>query len=144
MGGWCEPAGFSPDGRWLAVQRLTERSGDNDLYLVDVEEGSILHVSPHDDEAEFEAPAWLPDSSAFFFASNTGRETSAIARYEVAARSWSYVVEPDWDADCLIDWSGSPLLATTNEEGYTRARLLDPWTLRPLAEVPLPGRGVAV
>ena len=67
MGGWCQPAGFSPDGRWLAVVRLTDRSGDNDLYLVDVqaETPAVLHASPHEDEARFSGPSWLPDSSGF-------------------------------------------------------------------------------
>ena len=26
LGGWCDVAGFSPDGHWLAVERMTEKS----------------------------------------------------------------------------------------------------------------------
>jgi len=32
-GGFCWPAGLSPDGRWLPVLHLTDRTGDNDLIL---------------------------------------------------------------------------------------------------------------
>src|SRR5205085_2342706 len=83
-----------------AVTRLTERSGDNDLYLVDVDSGSgsgsasasasasgeVIHVSPHEDEARYSSPSWLPDSSAFFFSTDQGRDLSAIAPYDIAAR----------------------------------------------------------
>jgi hypothetical protein len=45
-GGYCEVAGFSPDGRWLGVLRLTETTGDNDLHLVDLVEGADVLVAP--------------------------------------------------------------------------------------------------
>ncbi|MBV8985657.1 MAG: S9 family peptidase, partial [Acidimicrobiia bacterium] len=143
MGGWCQPAGFSPDGRWLAVSRLTERSGDNDVYLVDVDTREIIHVSPHEDDARFSSPSWLPDSSGFFFSTDQGRDLSAIARYDLAARSWAYVLEREWDASCTIDWPGRTLMVETNEDGATEIELLDPATLTVKGEVPLPGRGVA-
>ncbi|MDX6449383.1 MAG: hypothetical protein QOD08_1846, partial [Gaiellaceae bacterium] len=65
MGGWCEAAALSPDGRWIGALRLTEKTGDNDLYLASTDGDEVIHVSPHDDEAVFGEPAWLPDSSAF-------------------------------------------------------------------------------
>jgi dipeptidyl aminopeptidase/acylaminoacyl peptidase len=141
-GGFCEVAGFSPDSRWLAVVRLTERSGDNDLYLVDVESGEAVHASPHDDEAYFGAPAWLADSESFHFATNQARDTIGIARYDLGARSWEYVLESEWDLECYADRSGSQLLVEANEDGYSRLELRSPDTLAVQAEVPLPGRGV--
>lgn len=146
-GGWCQPVGFSPDGRWLGVARLTERNGDNDLWLVDLaaEPGpaALVHVSPHDDEAAFGAPAWLADSSGFHFATDTGRDRSALARYDLARRGWDYVLERPGDVDALADPSGSRLLVVTGVEGYTEAEVVDPASLARVAEVPLPGRGVA-
>jgi dipeptidyl aminopeptidase/acylaminoacyl peptidase len=35
-GGWTGPGRFSPAGRWLAISELTERAGDNRLYLLEV------------------------------------------------------------------------------------------------------------
>ena len=58
-GGWCDVAGFSPDGATLAVLKATERSGDNDLYLVDSASGEWFCAVPHDDDSEVGPPAWL-------------------------------------------------------------------------------------
>lgn len=142
-GGWCSPGAFSPDGHWLSVTRLSERPGDNDAYLVAVEAGEVVHVAPHDDEAHVSAASWVPDGQAFFFTTNQGREHTGVARYDLAGRSWSYVVERPWDLACGVDWAGRSLLVVANEEGATRAELLDPSTLEVRTEVPLPGRGVA-
>ncbi|MDQ1438322.1 MAG: hypothetical protein QOK43_1951 [Acidimicrobiaceae bacterium] len=142
MGGWCAAGGFSPDGRWLAVQRLTERNGDSDLYVVDVESGEVVHVSPHDDDASFSGPSWLADSSAFYFTTDQGRDRMAVARFDMSTRRWEYVLERDWDCSVTMNWPGTRLLLSTNEEGYTRAWLLDPATLSEVGEVVLPGQGI--
>jgi dipeptidyl aminopeptidase/acylaminoacyl peptidase len=155
MGGWCVAGGFSPDGRWLAVGRLTERNGDEDLYLVGVRAdgaqgdgagagaGEVIHVSPHEDDAQYSLPSWLPDSSGFFFTTDQGRDRAAVARYDLARRSWEYALERSWDCSVTMNWPGTRLLLTTNEEGCTTAELLDPASLAVVAEVPLPEQGIA-
>ena len=141
-GGWCSAQGFSPDGAWLAVSKPTEKSGDDELYLVGLESAEVVHVTPHDDEAESSGPAWLPDSSAFFFTTDIGRDVPAVARYDMARRSWTYVLEPGWESSCSVDWTGRHLLLNINDEGFSRLELRDPNTLELTREVPLPGRGV--
>ncbi len=142
-GGWCDVAGFSPDGATLAVLVATERSGDNDLHLVDVESGESFSAVPHDDDSEVGPPAWLPEGDAFLFATSVGRDTIAIARYVVAEGSWDYVLEAEWDLRCAIDEAGRTLLVDWNADGYTRLELRDPRSLELRCEVELPGRGVA-
>ena len=137
LGGWCVTASFSPDGRRLSVLRASDRPGDNDLYLVDVESGEVAHVSPHDDEAYFGPPAWAADGSGFLFSTSTGRDTAAIARFDLAAGSWEYVAEGELDLFCHGDAAGRRVLIEENADGYTRLRLHEG------GEVPLPGRGVA-
>ena len=142
-GGMTVPTGFSPDGRWLSTARLTERPGDNDIHLIDVRSGDVVHATPHGDEALFDRPAWLPDGSAFLFATNSGRDLTGIARYELSSGSWRYVHEAEWDLSCSIDRAGQTLLVEANEDGYTRLELRDPETLELRRDVPLPRRGVA-
>ncbi|MGH2608506.1 MAG: alpha/beta fold hydrolase [Tepidiformaceae bacterium] len=141
-GGWCDASRFSPDGRYLGVIRLTERNGDNDLYLVDTETGEAIHASPHEDDAYYSGPTWLGDGSGFYFTTDQGRDVAALARYDLGARSWEYVREFEWEANCYGDQAGRYLLIATNEDGYSRFELFDAATLASLGEVPVPGPGV--
>jgi dipeptidyl aminopeptidase/acylaminoacyl peptidase len=142
LGGWCAACAVSPDGRWIVSERLGERSSDSDLFLLDVERGDAVHATPHEDEAEYRTPVWLPDSSAFLAATNDGRDTFAVARYDLAGRAWETVLESTWDVELAGDESGRSLLVAANEDGYSRLELRDPRTLELRGEVPLPGRGV--
>jgi dipeptidyl aminopeptidase/acylaminoacyl peptidase len=143
MGGWCESAGFSPDGRLLAVSRMTERSMDNDVYLIDLQTDDVLHVCPHEEEASVGIPSWMPDSRTFFFATDVDRDFSAIARYDLASRSWERVLEDEWNLTCGIDWVARSMLVTKNEDGYPKTSLYDPHTLERRRDLPLPGKGMA-
>ena len=142
LGGYCTPLAFSPDGGTLVVSRLSERSGDNDLHLVDLATGDIEHLTPHADEAFFGDIVWRPDSRAFLFATSTGRDLCAIARYDLASRSYTVVHEDEWDLQCAGDAAGKHLAVEVNEDGFSRLELRDPETLELRTIVPLPGRGV--
>jgi dipeptidyl aminopeptidase/acylaminoacyl peptidase len=141
-GSYCAPAGFSPDGRRLAVIELTARTGDNDLHVVDLERDETFLVSPQEQDAYFGEPAWLPDGSGFFFPTSSGRDTIGIARLDLASREWRYVLEDDWDLGCRIDRDGRRLVVDANEEGYTRVSVHDAATLELEREIELPARGV--
>ncbi|MBS3941444.1 MAG: S9 family peptidase, partial [Actinobacteria bacterium] len=152
-GGWTGPGGFSPDGRWLAVAEMTTRPGDNVVHLVDLErvgdtpltagDDGVIELASHPErESSVGTPSWLPDSSAFFFATDVGRDHSAIAR-GTPDGSFDIVIETGWDTGCGIDWSGRHLLVVWNDDGRTRAQLRDPVSLEVTDEVPLPGEGVA-
>src|SRR5581483_4018577 len=134
QGGLCEPLAFSPDGEAVAVEQLTERSGDNELWLVPLD-GEPELLSPHDDEAFFGTPAWA--GGHLYYATNTGRETQALVRHGEGV-----VLESRWDLTCAADPTGRRLLVLENADGYTRLELRHGATLELLAEVPLPGRGV--
>jgi dipeptidyl aminopeptidase/acylaminoacyl peptidase len=135
LGGMCEPLAFSPDGRSVAVEQLTDRPGDNELWLVPLD-GEPELLSPHEDEAFVGNPAWA--GGHLYYATNSGRDTVAIVR-----RGEGVVLESEWDLACLADPTGTRLLVCANEDGYSRLELRDGRTLELQAEVPLPGRGVA-
>jgi len=142
LGGWCDVASISPDGRYIAAERLGERTGDSDIFLLDVATGEIAHATPHEGDAEYGRPAWLPDGASFLAPTNAGRDNFAIGRFDVATRSWSVVLESEWDLDCAADEAGRSVLVGINEDGYSKLELRDPHTLELREEVPLPRRGV--
>ncbi|TMC48952.1 MAG: S9 family peptidase [Chloroflexi bacterium] len=142
-GGWCEAGGFSPDARFVTVGVATDRAMDNQLYVCDLAGGAVIHLSPHEDEAIFEEPAWLPGGGAVLMATDSGRDTMSLARFDLASGSWSYAFEVGWECSCWIDAAGRRLLVARNQDGHSRLDLLDPGTLATVESVPLPGEGIA-
>ena len=141
-GGYCEVAGFSPDGRWLGVLQLTGNTGDNDLHLVDLARGEDFLVAPDEHDALFGPPVWARDSASFLFATSSGRDTTAIARFDLAAREWRHVIEDDWDLDCVGDTSGRVLAVHANADGCSRLELYDADTLERRLQVGLAAGGM--
>jgi WD40-like Beta Propeller Repeat len=111
-----DDAAISPDGRWLAltVASAVTASAEH-VALVDLtappRRERMTDVTPADAPARNESLAWAPDSSALYFSSNNDREFLAIARYDVADGSFTWLVTDD-HAD-LTGWlapDGSVLL----------------------------------
>ena len=131
IGGYALVDSISPDGRYVVAVRGNERAGDSDLFLIDLESGSVEHVTPHEDAAEFGGTTWLPDSSGFHASTNQDRDTFAIRRYTLGG-GWEVVCESQWDLVCHGDDSGRRLIVVENADGYSRS-----------ADLPFPGDGVA-
>lgn len=139
LGGYVHVDSISPDGRRVAAIRLNELAGDEDVLLLGVETGEVVHATPHEGAAEYATTVW--SGSSLLAATNEGRDTAAIARYE--GGRWEVAVESPWDLECHGDEAGRLLLVAANEDGYSRVELRDRETLELREEVPLPGRGVA-
>ncbi|MES1246718.1 MAG: S9 family peptidase [Actinomycetota bacterium] len=125
--GYNHVAGISPDGRVVCFDRIGERSGDNDLFLWDVESGDVTHLTPHDEQAESYSPVWTADGVAY--STNVGRDVFAIVR------NGDVLYESEWDV--VLEGSDARLIAHENADGYSR--LVEIASGR---EIPLPGRGV--
>jgi dipeptidyl aminopeptidase/acylaminoacyl peptidase len=134
LGGNCSVEAVSPDGRWIAVDKIGGESGDNDLYLLDTQSSEVTHLTPHDEPAEFYSPVWL--GTRLVLSTNDGRDTFAIVS------DGEVVHESEWDLDCAADDAGRSLLVLANEDGYSRLTLLEPDTFAVREEVRLPERGV--
>ncbi|MGH2998383.1 MAG: S9 family peptidase, partial [Gaiellaceae bacterium] len=120
FGGYVSVAAISPDGRRIVAYRSGERSGDNDLYLCELDAGEVTHLTPHDEPAEFISPQFFRDS--IVWATNEGRDTLAVGE-----------LESRWDLDVVA--AGDSIAILANEDGYSRLTLNG-------ADVPLPARGV--
>ena len=120
IGGYVAVAAISPDGRRVVAERTGELSGDNDLFLCDVDGGGVTHLTPHEPPAEHVTPCFRGDE--LVWATNEGRDTLAVPGYESR-----------WDLTCYA--AGRSFLVHSNEDGYSRLTLDG-------VDVPLPGRGV--
>jgi dipeptidyl aminopeptidase/acylaminoacyl peptidase len=141
-----DDAAMSPDGRWLALSvssRVTARA--TAVVLVDLTappESGVTEVTVPDEPAWNGRLCWRPDSGALVITSNTGREFTGVARYDLATKERAWLVTDD-TAD-LIGWlspDGSLLLVERNDDGVSRLALHDGVTGAHLRDLAVPGTG---
>ena len=128
IGGYIGVEDIAPDGRWVVAYRGNEIAGDSDLLLIAVDEGRVEHITPHEPPAQFGGTVW--DGDGFYASSTDGRDTAAIARFDLATREWHVVRESRWDLTC--HGTAGRIVVVANEDGYSRSN-----------ELPFPGDGVA-
>ncbi|HEY2575189.1 MAG TPA: prolyl oligopeptidase family serine peptidase [Streptosporangiaceae bacterium] len=150
VGDWLiHEATLSPDGRWLAVNvALPTVAYSTQILLVDLtapEGEHITEVSPAGDLAVNNRPRWLPSSGALVFSSNTGREFTGLARYNLATGERTWLVTDD-SAD-LLGWlspDGSKIFVERNDDGASQISVHDAETGERLRDMPLPVTGSVV
>jgi acetyl esterase/lipase len=141
-GGWCEGAGFSPDGKWLATLRPGPAPMDTQLLVIEVATGLVLDPLQHGEPATASQPVWLPDSSGGYMASNSGQEFDAIVHFSVGDERWGPVLSEDHDLACVASSNGSLLAIIANVEGRSEVRMHAGAGLAPLGRAQLPEEGV--
>jgi dipeptidyl aminopeptidase/acylaminoacyl peptidase len=147
LGAWSfDEAALSPDGRWLALvvaSPVTPRSSGVVLADLTAPPGSdVTQVTTPDEPAWNGRVQWAPGSDALVLTSNTGREFTAVARYELATGQWSWLVTDD-GAD-LMGWlspDGGRLLVERNDDGASLLTLHDAATGTRLHDIGLPDTG---
>lgn len=150
-------AAVSPDNKFVIVSRSgTELSLDNDLYLIDANNGRQLeHLTPHQSAARFGDVHFLPDSTfeniSFIYGSDERREFYGLGKMLITPRltKKQFLNEQTWDADASeLSDDGKTLAYTYNREGFSElhigevASFSDRGLLK--KELPkLPAKGVA-
>jgi dipeptidyl aminopeptidase/acylaminoacyl peptidase len=117
-GGYVLEAEASPDGRWVALTRPNAPANSYQLLLVSTSDGHAEELTGWEDDAFMRTPSWLPDSSGLLLSTNSGREMTAVVRYDLATRTWTDVVVDD--AHDLVGWTspdGNHVLVATNDDG---------------------------
>jgi prolyl oligopeptidase len=131
--------GVSPDGRWVALERVSSNT-DSDLYLWDARDpgGEPRHVTPHRGGIRHEFGAFAPDSKQLWYLSNAGGEFDRAWSYDIALGRRKLEVRADWDV-AFVSFSrdGRYRVTGVNADGRTEVTVVDRRTSRPL---PLPVR----
>lgn len=144
-GGYCLPSsGYSPDGRYVAVQRPGPRPLDTDLVLVDVRAGTWHVPLPHAGEAaQVGNPAWV-DGATFYASSTVGRDRAAIVRHTLTTGATVPLAGAgeEWDGSVVSSGDGKTLLVIENANGASRMRLFDTGSGAELGPVPTAEPGV--
>ncbi len=72
----------SRDGKYAVVSRLINR-GDNDLFLIKVEDGKEAKLTPHEGPGTFFGGTFSPDGKTIYLGSNKDRDLIAFARVKL-------------------------------------------------------------
>jgi dipeptidyl aminopeptidase/acylaminoacyl peptidase len=123
-------AGYSPDGRYVLVQRH-ESNIRNQLLLVDTQTGDVRTLAPEITEGpgSHVAARWSADRRGLYLLSDRGRQFLTLAWLDLATTDLTFLRDdPDdhWDAEGLaVSRDGRHLALATNVDGDSRLELLD-------------------
>jgi dipeptidyl aminopeptidase/acylaminoacyl peptidase len=140
-------AALSPDGRWLALTVSSPVTANAEhVALVDLSrpagQEQLVDVTPADAPALSHTLCFTPGSDALYFSSNSDREFTAVARYDLGTGRLDRVVAAQ-EAD-LTGWlapDGTSLLVERNRNGASELALHDAATGALQWPVPLPAAG---
>jgi dipeptidyl aminopeptidase/acylaminoacyl peptidase len=139
-GGMAGETVVSADGRQAAVAMTSAQPMSN--YLVLAASGRHTELTEPDRRARHEHLAWTPDGAALVVTTDRDRDTTGVARLDLATREWAWLVTDD-EHD-VAGWpspDGRLLLVETMVDGESRPALHDAETGQRLREVELPGAG---
>ncbi len=119
---------FSPDGRHVLAIR-NRSSYENDLFLIDTQSESVIHLTPHNGTALYRDIVWAPDGSGLYLAANQDLDKSSLAFLDVRQRKLNYLEESTHEIDdttgLAIDRAGTVLFYAWNENGASAVRIRD-------------------
>jgi len=116
---------FTPDKARVLVRR-SNTNLDRDLYLVGLEDGSALHLTPHEGEAEYSSEHFSPDGKRLYLESNENREFAALIGMNLATRKMNALAEEKWDiGPSALSDDGRRIAFAINIDGYSELRILD-------------------
>lgn len=139
------PRSISPDGKYALVFETVGEDADN-LYLLDLATKQMRTISkPLVEERASHTIGgfeWMPNSSGFYFSTNTGREYGTLSYYSVENGSFEPVFEATSDVEnlelCGSDPGGEYLFWTENRDGFDALRGWHTTEKRALAVPELP------
>ncbi|MFN8472393.1 MAG: S9 family peptidase [Anaerolineae bacterium] len=123
--GMTHAVGFSPDGKWLLLARMNG-SLDEDLLLLNLATGQVVHLTPHEGKAIYHGISWSADSRGLYLATDQGRQTAALVFLDVATRQMTLLDAPEWDVEAVaLSRDGRRLAYSVNVDGVSELRLLN-------------------
>jgi hypothetical protein len=136
----------SPDGRWLAVSVPSQVANSSQILLADLGQpqgpGRLRELTGAGENASQQRLQWTPGSDALLVTTNRNREFTGIARYDLAALSWTWLIADD--AHDLAGWlspDGGWILVERNVDGASALTLHDAVTGAAVRDIPLPAGG---
>jgi len=120
-----EIAGISRDQRWIALDKQNT-SSDSNVYLYDISNKVLKHLTPHMGTINYAASTFDPKSQRLLFTTNENGEFTTLRSYELASGIFRDVEKADWDiVFTYYSKDGRFRVTGVNEDGSTAIRLVE-------------------
>ncbi|WP_254537412.1 S9 family peptidase [Halomarina litorea] len=128
--GWLTVQGWSPDDSRLLVSEAYSNF-DQDVYVLDLESGEFVHLTPHEGTARFVSATWGPDGGVYL-ATDHDRDTLSLVRFApedlgAGLDAMDPVVEDsEWNVEGIaVDHDTRRAVYSKNVDGYTELTVGD-------------------
>ena len=135
-GSWS-PVAFSRDDKSLLVGRYISITKSY-LTVVDVATGAQTRIKPEMENVALGGIGFTPDGKGVFLTSDEAGEFKRLGVHDIASGKTRWLTENDpWDVDgAELSADGKYLAYVLNEGGWSRLRVIDTTSFKPVA---LPG-----
>jgi len=117
----------SPDGTRLVIKETVGEDSDN-LYLLDTKTGLLGNISKPSPRANHTdgGVVFTRDSDSIYFASNVGREYTALLRYDIKDEALTTLYEEEVNVEnvALCGKNDQYIVWTTNHDGFDQAHAM--------------------
>ena len=119
------PASISNTGRYLTLnQNLT--TSNNEMYLLDLNSGEILHISEHEGDATYSPADFSLDDQYLYYLSNEGSEFTYLSSYHLETGEKLTLFEADWDVSyAYFSYNEKYQVIGINEDAKTVVKVFD-------------------
>ncbi len=132
------PGPVSDDGRWLALSEPIS-SADRNVWVADLEDGSLTHVTPHQDDVSHGISTFTPNSRELYYSTDEHGEFTQVWSYDLESGERRLVAEADWDVWVVyFSEEGRYRVTVVNEDASTAVTVLDTETGETLSIPGLP------
>lgn len=135
------PAGVSPDGKWLALDK-PNTSADSDVYLADLTKPATqkpVLVTPNNADIAYATYEFTPDSKSLIYATDEFGEFMQAWTHEIATGKKAELLKADWDV-MFVTYSptGKYRVDAINADASTKITILDQTAGKPVALTGVP------
>ncbi len=118
---WHVAGGWSPDGRWLCLMRVTQNT-DQDLLALEASSGEVTELTSHTGEVQNVPAGWLADGRVLAI-SDRGSDFLHLEAIDIHSGDREIYDQPAWDVEVASTSSdGRGVVWCVNEDGYSRLR----------------------
>ncbi len=134
-------ADLSSDGKYLLLYHVYSNVWD-DLYLLNLESGEAVMVTPGKENVLYDTPTLMPDNNTIFMVCNDNPEgIMKLTHYEINSKKLTFLFpKSKWNVDEISFSPNKKYMSyQVNEDGYSMLKLWDIDKMEAIAAPPVIG-----